>query len=106
MSALLMTSWRSTDGSSADDGTYAHFVVPAAAFSAATRVASDSSVCAAPATTAEFSISVRPSTSELVALIAATILACWRARLAASHAPRGPLPGHELTCLLYTSDAA
>ena len=69
-----MTSIVSGSGSSADDGTNAHFSLPAAAFSASTSVLSASS--ATPSTTREFSISSSPTTSASRSLIAVTILAC------------------------------
>jgi hypothetical protein len=89
MIALVITSRSSCAGSSADDGMNAHTGAPASALRAATSVAVASSAFSP--RLAEFSISMRPTTSAPMALIAATVLTCWRARFSSFHAPRGPL---------------
>ncbi len=96
MNAVRMTS--SPSGTSAGEGTKAHLVRPAAALSAPTSVRSAESRSGRPRDF-EFSISSNETTSALSVLIADTILACCRARLAASAAPRGPLPEQVLAVI-------
>ena len=74
MIALEMTSISAGAGSSVDDGTNAQWALGSAVFRAPTRVLT--AVSAGSPRTTEFSISMSPTTSASVALIAATILSC------------------------------
>ena len=46
-----------------------------------------------------FSISSRETMSASIALIALTILLCWRRKFVLSHAPRGPSPEQVFTAI-------
>src|SRR3954471_7785749 len=96
MKPTRMTSCSDVGGSAAaaGDGTAAHVPAPASALSAETRVLIAKSRGLPNFT--EFSSSSRETTSALAVLMASTILACCRARLAALAAPRGPLGLQEL----------
>ena len=73
---------------------YAQVPSPSRSFSAATRVAVASSGVSP--RRAEFSISIRPTTSASVEEIASTILDSWRSKLVSSQAPRGRQPPRTL----------
>src|SRR3954453_335754 len=78
-------------------GTKAQVPAPAAALSASTRVLTAAS--RGSPNFAAFSISSSDTTSAPRPLIALTILACGRAGLPASAAPRGPLGPQSLTVM-------
>jgi hypothetical protein len=84
-----MTSSSARPGVAAGDGANAHRVVSTCAFSALTRVFTASSRSVSPSAS-DCSISSRLTMSASMLLIARTIFACWRDRLAESAAPRGP----------------
>ncbi len=88
MNAVLITSSSDWSAAEAGLGTYCQVPAPASALSASTSVATAAS--RGWPKSAEFSISSSEMTSAPSPLIAATILACWRARSSSSAAPRGP----------------
>ena len=98
MNAVRMTSCSARSGRTAGEGANAQRVLPASALSAATSAETASSRSASPSAT-EFSISSRDTMSTSMALIAVTILPCWRSKSSVRAAPRGPVGLQLLTVI-------